>query len=403
LKSDIYVTLYHPRTRKSREVATDSRGFVRLEGIPSGLYVLREMTYVAESLEGSTDLSAPLTPMSCLVEPGTVTYCGTVVYTFQRLPQGAETYTGRIRPLRPGLQGLDILDESAEARKLAPSGLAFKTSLWIGPTGLPKWEAAVRFHQGLEHAKVRQYDKAIPEFLAGLEIDPAHPWAHYMLARAYYWLGRDEEARAQYGEALSLEPRFVWAHHGLGILYLLEANYPRAREEFQKAAALDPSFVPVAYYHLKMLERIAKVGGTPLDEYKPRSKAEESIFRQAREAIQGLLAMDWKKTFAYFDQGARIEAHCSFCEPSKFFSLEELREYIEQPMAQNYRIHHIQVRILDVSVEGSEARVTFFSSYELSKTNEEKGWWFADVSEVRARRASGTWVLTEHRYLEHLH
>ncbi|MFQ6672698.1 MAG: tetratricopeptide repeat protein, partial [Candidatus Tectimicrobiota bacterium] len=411
LRGGIYVTLYHPRSGTSRELVTDGKGYVAWEEAAPGIYVLREITYVAESLSDSSRLSAPLTPMSCVVAPSSATYCGTVVYTFRRLPEGQEAYVGRVWPEKPGVQGLDILDETEETKRIVTAhsrtgegvGPALRTSLWTGPKGLPTWEAAVHFHQGREYAKRRRYEDAIPEFRAGLENDPQHAWAHYMLARAHQWHGRDEEAIAEYGEAFGLQPDFAWAHHSLGLLYLLKAEYALARAEFQRAAAADPGFVPAARYHLKKLERLAHVAGTPLEAYRARTPEEASLLAEAQAAIDASRKMDWDTVFASFADDARIEAHCGLCDPSKFFSVEELSDYLSQPIAKNYRLHRLHVRLLEVAITGGEARVKVFASYELAKTNEEKGWWFADISTLKAKKVDGRWRLTEHRYDEHLH
>lgn len=407
LTSGIYVTLYHPRSGMKRELTTDGKGYIYLPKTPPGIYVLKEITYLGESISGSSRLTAPLTPLTCAVAQSSITYCGTVVYSFQRLPEGKEAYAGRVRPEKPGVQGLDIFDESKDARNYfggsSSEGLKFHSSPWTGPKGLPTWEAARRFYQGSEYAAERRYDKAILEFKEGMAKDPGHAWAHYMLAQAYKWQGKDKEAIAEYGRAFSLQPDFAWAHYSLGNLYLLRAQYAASREEFQKAAAIDPGFVPAAYYHLKKLEQMAKVGGTDLDEYKAQTPQQKSFLDDAKAAIKAALSMDWKTCFSYFSDSARVEAHCGICDPSSFFSVEELKDYLNQPIAKNFRIHHVQVRVLALEVSGQEARVTFFNSYELSKVDEEKGWWFADISTVKAKKSGGQWVLTEHQYTDHLH
>ncbi len=405
LKGGIYVTLYHPRSGKSRELVTDGRGYVTLRKAAAGTYVLKEITYLAESLLGSSRLTAPLTVLTCDVAPSSVTYCGTVVYTFRRLPEGRVTYTGRVQPEKPGVQGLDILDESRAARATVASGASgpFRTSLWVGQKGLPTWEAALHFHQGYEYSQSRRYDEAIPEFKAGLQKDPQHAWAHYMLAKAFQWQGRDKEVLAAYGEVFRLRPDYSWAHHSLGIYHLLRARYGLARQEFQRAAAIDPAFVKTSSYHLEQLEKMARVEGTPLEDYRARTPEETSLLAEVQAALEAVRKADWKAVFSYFADDARIDAHCGACDPSKFFPVEDLRDYLTQPLAKNYGIVHLQVRLLSVKVTGSEADVRFFLSYELVKTNKPKGWWYADVSSLKARRVGGRWKLTEHKYIEHLH
>lgn len=407
LTSGIYVTIYHPRSGTNLELTSDSSGYVYLPRTRPGIYVLKDITYLAESISGTSRLTAPLTPLTCTVSPSSITYCGTVLYSFQRLPKGKEAYTGRVRPERPGVHGLDILDESQEARSQyegrSEVNANFRTSLWRGPKGLPKWEASIRFYEGTEYASERRYDEAIPKFKEGLQKDPGHAWAHFMMAKAYQWQGRDDKAVAEYAEAFKLQPDFAWGHYSLGILYLLQGRYPASREEFQKAAAIDPGFVPTAYYHLQKLEKIAKVGGTDLDSYQARSPEEETFLADAKAAIKAALSMDWKTCFSYFSSDARVEAHCGICDPSKFFSVAELKDYLTQPIAKNYRVHHVKVRVLGLQASGGKAEVTFFNSYELSKTNEEKGWWFADISKVKAKKVGDRWVLTEHQYADHLH
>jgi tetratricopeptide (TPR) repeat protein len=407
ITSGIYVTLYHPRSGKSRELTTDGKGYIYLPNTTAGIYVLKNITYLSESISGPSHLSTPLTPLTCAVSASSITYCGTVLHTFQRLPKGKEAYAGRVRPEKPGVHGLDILDESEEARKQYVGGstrdLDFRTSLWSGPKGLPSWEAATRFYKATEYSSGRRYEEAIPLFKEGLLKDPGHAWGHFMIARAYQWQGHDDKAIAEYGRALKLQPDFAWGHFSLGILYLLQGRYPPSREEFQKAAAIDPGFVPAASYHLKKLEEIAKVQGADLESYKAASPEEESFLADAKAAINAALSMDWKTCFSYFSDDGRVEAHCGICDPSSFFSVEELKDYLTQPIAKNFRVHHVKVRVLSLKASDGKAQVTFFNSYELSKTNEEKGWWFADVSTVKANKVGGRWVLMEHQYKDHLH
>ncbi|MCZ6659879.1 MAG: tetratricopeptide repeat protein [bacterium] len=411
LTGNIYVTLFHPRSGTSRDLVTNRKGYVTWPKAPPGLYVLKEISYEAEGISGSSRLSAPLTYLTCDVAPSSATYCGTVLYTFRRLPEGQGTYVGTVRPEKPGVQGLDILDESKDARKAFEGrsrsgrgdGLEYRTSIWTGPKGLPTWEAASHFHQGYEHSKRRRYEEAIPEFKAGLKKDPAHAWPHYMIARAHQWHGRDAEAIAEYGEALRLNPYYAKVHLNLGMLYRLKAQYGQARGEFQKAAAINPRYVPTVLYHLKKLEQIAKVEGTAFEAYHARTPEEASLLADAQAAIDAAHNSDWKTALSHFADDGRIEAHCGVCDPSKFFSVYELKDYLSQPIAKNYRIHHVQIRLLSVHVAGREAQVRFFQSFEVAKTNQEKEWWFADISTMKAKRSGGRWMLTEHQFNEHLH
>src|SRR5262249_49612226 len=66
-------------------------------------------------------------------------------------------------------------------------------------------------------------------------------WAgHEKLAMALLWLGRLEEAAAQYAEALRLEPREARLHDGLGTVEQARGRLVEAVASYRTAAELAP-------------------------------------------------------------------------------------------------------------------------------------------------------------------
>ena len=117
------------------------------------------------------------------------------------------------------------------------------------PTATPGISAEQRFKQGNEYMQSGQFDKAIPEFEAVLQMQPEQVSALTNLGVAYYNVGRLDDAIAQYQKALALAPGDADIHSNLAAAYVQKSQLDQALAEYQKAIDINPE-LHQAYFGL---------------------------------------------------------------------------------------------------------------------------------------------------------
>jgi len=105
------------------------------------------------------------------------------------------------------------------------------------------------FEKGNEFAKAEDFESAIGEFEAVLEVDPDNDSARSNLGVVYYNLGRLDEAMEQYQKAIEVAPEDADLHSNLAAAYVQLNQLDKALEEYQTAVNLD-SKLAEAYYGL---------------------------------------------------------------------------------------------------------------------------------------------------------
>lgn len=72
-------------------------------------------------------------------------------------------------------------------------------------------------------------------------------WRHYLRARLFEMLGKDQRAAAEYQQALQHNPRFARAASGLGYLDARQERYHEAARWFQTSLDIDPNNANVQF------------------------------------------------------------------------------------------------------------------------------------------------------------
>jgi tetratricopeptide (TPR) repeat protein len=222
--------------------------------------------------------------------------------------------------------------------------------------------------RGGEYAEQGEYDEAIAEFQAAIELEPNNPDAHRNLGTAYGEQGKWEEAAAAYEKAIELDPDFgeaygdlVWpyvelgrlqeaiaagekgielapnyamAYNNLGVVYGAQGDLDRAVTLLRQAIQVDPDCAD-AHYNLGFAYESLGQAEEAIAEYQEAIRA-DADYTNAYENLGSVYArlgqLDeaiawWKKTLeiepdrasthqnlgmAYAEQGKAEEAIVEF-------------------------------------------------------------------------------------------
>ena len=138
------------------------------------------------------------------------------------------------------------------------------------PTGVPPTptsgatptpSAGEHLDRGNDYLDQGQFDQAIAEFQAAIQLDPSDARAHYNLGLAYQKQGKLDEAAAAYLEALQTDPDIGDAHNNLGLVYDTQGKPDQAIAEYQEAIRINPDDdaahynLALSYYHQGQLEQ----------------------------------------------------------------------------------------------------------------------------------------------------
>jgi tetratricopeptide (TPR) repeat protein len=92
-------------------------------------------------------------------------------------------------------------------------------------------------------------DKAIEQYMRGINVSPGTAHIHINLGITYAQKGMPEAAIDQLVTALSLQPRNPEAHDSLGVIYYQAGQLDKAAKEFLASMEINP-FFETAYKHL---------------------------------------------------------------------------------------------------------------------------------------------------------
>ncbi|MFN2290172.1 MAG: tetratricopeptide repeat protein [Anaerolineae bacterium] len=116
----------------------------------------------------------------------------------------------------------------------------------------PTPSAGEHLDKGNDYLDQGQFDQAIAEFQAAIQLDPDLTNAHYNLGLAYQKQDKLDEAAAAYQEAIQLDPDLAEAHNNLGLIYDTQGKSDQAIAEYQEAIGIDPGD-DKAHYNLALL------------------------------------------------------------------------------------------------------------------------------------------------------
>ena len=101
-------------------------------------------------------------------------------------------------------------------------------------------KARQAFEKGYEALYRKDYQQAVIQLLAAIDIYPAFVAAHQGLGAAYLAVGKNVEARDEFAQAVVLDNRMPSSYFGLGRAELELKHFGSAELAEQKAAALAP-------------------------------------------------------------------------------------------------------------------------------------------------------------------
>jgi tetratricopeptide (TPR) repeat protein len=112
----------------------------------------------------------------------------------------------------------------------------------IGPPGSAV-DAEFYLKRGEDFSGARQYDRAIADYTAAIQLKPDHAEAYNDRGFAYYLKGDAERAIADYTRAIELRPNYPKAYNSRGVAYMAH-GYGAAKSvpDFDRAIALKPDF-----------------------------------------------------------------------------------------------------------------------------------------------------------------
>ena len=111
-------------------------------------------------------------------------------------------------------------------------------------------EVRARFDQGITLYDAGQYNEALAEFNAALEIDPKQPGIMARAGDCYLKLNRNEEALEAYDKALTLDSGDASLYAQKGVVLGRLGKTEESQEMFTKSAQLDPGGAGLNFYNL---------------------------------------------------------------------------------------------------------------------------------------------------------
>ncbi len=165
------------------------------------------------------------------------------------------------------------------------------------------FQAAASASPGVEGMKAldeRRYEDAAQLFRQVINSDPSDYSAHFNLALAYSFLGKDSDGIYEYQKVLALKPGLYEAQLNLGILLLRQKHAPEAAPLLEAAAGQKPKEFRPQYY----LGEAELAAGNP---------------GKAAESYQAALAIDGKSAAALLGLGRALAAQGKLAEAAPYF------------------------------------------------------------------------------------
>lgn len=88
-------------------------------------------------------------------------------------------------------------------------------------------------HDGIEHTKDQEYEKAVVSFKKAIELDYNNALAHYSLGGIYTFKDMNDMAIAEYRKAIEIDPTYPDPHYSLGFVYEKTGREKEAKQEYR--------------------------------------------------------------------------------------------------------------------------------------------------------------------------
>lgn len=135
---------------------------------------------------------------------------------------------------------------------VAVIGIVFVASLAASADGSAQTSAAApdvpnspEFHvkRGEDLSAKREYDRAILEYTAAIQLKPDYAEAYNDRGFAYYLKGNGQQAIADFTTAIELRPNYPKAYNSRGVAYMSHGyGATKSVPDFDRAIALKPDF-----------------------------------------------------------------------------------------------------------------------------------------------------------------
>lgn len=98
------------------------------------------------------------------------------------------------------------------------------------------------YNRGLAFLMKRDYERAIEDFTAVIDINPRDARAYYNRGSAYSRTKIHKQAIEDFLAAIEIEPQDINVYYSLGMTYFTNSEYDKSAETLSKAIALKPDF-----------------------------------------------------------------------------------------------------------------------------------------------------------------
>jgi serine/threonine protein kinase/Flp pilus assembly protein TadD len=143
------------------------------------------------------------------------------------------------------------------AELLERVGRAVEAPAWRGKATAEPGSARDLYLAAWTNARRGRYSEAIPLLENATRVDPAAPWAWYLLGQCHDGLGRDADAIASYSACLALEPNGYQVWFNRGLANLRRGDFKNASTDFDRVLQLNP-VTPDAYFNRALAKRALK-------------------------------------------------------------------------------------------------------------------------------------------------
>jgi tetratricopeptide (TPR) repeat protein len=106
----------------------------------------------------------------------------------------------------------------------------------------PRVKVAALNHRGVAYVRNRDYDRAIADYDAALQIAPNHASTYNFRGIAYRLKGDHDRAIADHDAAIRLDSRNAQFFNNRGVAYRWKSDYDRAIADYSQAIRLHPNY-----------------------------------------------------------------------------------------------------------------------------------------------------------------
>lgn len=100
-------------------------------------------------------------------------------------------------------------------------------------------ESVTHFNNGESYYDEKEYEDAITEYTAAIELDPYYAEAYNKRGICYFNLEKYKKSIADYTKVIKLDPNYTYAYYNRGFCYKRMESYNKAIKDFTKAIELD--------------------------------------------------------------------------------------------------------------------------------------------------------------------